>query len=197
MTSTLRVAFVGMLAAFAQPASGQDAEYVRAIERAQEQRPSAISAASRIAPLDEPGTRLTLHGRIVMADGTPAAGTIVFAYHTDREGLYDGRAAGVHSWRLKGWARADAEGRFTFETIRPGAYPDSKTPAHVHFTAFTASGERYHAGEVKFEDDTLVPQRERDASQAAGEFGEVRPVREESGASRVHFALRIDSAQRF
>ena len=140
-------------------AAAQDLEYIRAIERAQQQRPASIAHSSRIAPADEPGTPMILEGRVVHSDGQPAADTIVLAYHTDRNGLYDQSGAGAHSWRLKGWAKTDEQGRFTFETIRPGAYPDRQTPAHVHFTAFTPSGERFHAGEVKFDDDPLLSKR--------------------------------------
>ncbi|HSH37739.1 MAG TPA: hypothetical protein VK993_03050 [Chthoniobacterales bacterium] len=188
------VAFVILLA---QTVAAQDREYIDALERAQQQQPAHIGSSSRIAPAQEPGTPMTLQGRIIKPDGNAAAGTIVFAYHTDGAGLYDRSDAGAHSWRLKGWARADEQGRFTFETIRPGAYPDRRTPAHVHFTAFTPSGERYHAGELKFEDDPLVPQREREASRRAGEVGEVRAVRRERGVESVEFTLRIDLAQRF
>ena len=177
--------------------AAQDVDYIRAMERAQQQRPATIGHSSRIAVPDEPGIPMVLHGRIVNPDGTPAAGAIVFAYQTDRTGLYDRREAGAHSWRLKGWARADADGRFTFETIRPGPYPGRRTPAHVHFTAFTPAGERYHAGEVRFDDDPLVAQQDRDASAQALEFGEVRPVRQEGDVQHVDFTLRIDVAQRF
>ena len=75
--------------------------------------------------------------------------------------------------------------------------PNRNVPAHVHFTVFTPSGARYHAGEVKFDDDPLVSPREREASKQAREQGEVRPVRREAGAEHVDFTLRIDAAQRF
>ena len=178
-------------------AAAQDPEYIGAVDRAQRERPASIGSSSRIAPASEPGTALILRGRIVKSDGAPAAGTIVFAYHTDRNGLYDRREAGAHSWRLKGWAKADEQGRFTFETMRPGAYPAGHTAAHVHFTAFTPSGERYHAGEERFADDPLVSKRDRDESAKAGELGEVRAVRPEGGTEHVEFTLRIDPAQRF
>ena len=177
--------------------AAQDADYIRAMDRAQQQRPATIGSASRIAAANEPGTPMTLHGRAQKADGTPADGMVVFAYQTDRSGLYDQPQAGAHSWRLRGWAKTDDKGRFTFETIRPGPYPGRQNPAHVHFTIFTPSGERYHAGEAKFEDDELVPAREREASRRAGDFGEVRPVRREGGKEHVEVTLRIDVAQRF
>lgn len=176
--------------------SAQDVQFIRAIEQAQQQRPATITSTARIAPSAEPGTPLVLHGRIVNADGSPAANTIVFAYHTDRTGLYDKREAGPHSWRLKGWARAGQDGRFTFETIRPGSYPNSNNPAHVHFTAFLPSGERYHAGGMQFANDPLVGQSARDTG-ARDEFGEVRPVRREGNTEHVTFALRINPRQKF
>lgn len=127
----------------------QDVEYQRALERAQQARPANLSPTARIAPTSEPGDPLIIRGRVVTPGGSPAANTVVFAYQTDKDGLYDRRENGPHSWRLRGWARTDASGQFTFETIRPGSYPNSNNPPHVHFTAFLANGERYHAGELQ------------------------------------------------
>ena len=126
----------------------QDVEYIRAVERAQQHRPSALAATGRIAPPGEPGSPLLVRGQLLTIDGSPAAGAVVFAYQTDRGGVYDRPENGLHSWRLRGWVRTDADGRFTFETIRPGSYPNSNNPPHVHFTAFMSTGERYHAGEL-------------------------------------------------
>ena len=127
----------------------QDMQYIRAVERAQQQRPASLASTGRIAPPTEPGAPLVVRGRLLGVDGAPAANAIVFAYHTDRGGLYDKPENGPHSWRLRGWVRADADGRFTFETIRPGSYPNSNNPPHVHFTAFLPDGTRYHAGELQ------------------------------------------------
>lgn len=148
MTRThLVTAFVTLL--ITAPFAAQDVQYIRAVERAQEQRPATLTSTARIAPPTEPGTPLVVRGQLLNLDGSPAANAVVFAYHTDREGLYDRREKGPHSWRLRGWARTDADGRFTFETIRPGSYPNSNNPPHVHFTAFLPNGDRYHAGELQ------------------------------------------------
>jgi hypothetical protein len=109
-------------------AAAQDVDYIRAVEQAQKQRPTTIGKSGRIAPVGEAGTPMLLHGRVVTDDGGPAADAIVFAYQTDRAGLYDTPGSPAHSWRLRGWARADKDGRFAFETIgqvhtRAGAFP--------------------------------------------------------------------------
>ena len=129
--------------------AAQDVQYQRAVERAQQQRPANIGPTGRIAPASEPGDPLVVKGRLLNVGGSPAADAIVFAYQTDKGGLYDKPENGPHSWRLRGWVRTDKDGRFTFETIRPGSYPNSNNPPHVHFTAFLANGERYHAGELQ------------------------------------------------
>jgi protocatechuate 3,4-dioxygenase beta subunit len=175
----------------------QDVEFIRALERAQQARPATLASTARIAPESEPGAPLVIHGRAFAADRkTPLANAVVFAYHTDKTGLYD-RPGTTHSWRLKGWARTGADGRFEFRTIRPGAYPDSRIAEHVHFTLFTPSGERYHAGELNFSDDKFLSDAERTASAREGDFGGVRPVRREGVTQHVDFQIHVEPRQRF
>jgi protocatechuate 3,4-dioxygenase, beta subunit len=177
--------------------AAQDTDYVRALERTQKERPSTIASVARIAPEGEPGTPLVLHGRLFAADGkTPVPDAIVFAYHTDRTGLYNLPGGQGHSWRLRGWARTDREGRFEFDTIRPGVYPSRSVPAHVHFALYTNDA-RYFGGEIQFEDDSLIRAEDRDRSRAAGAFGEVRPVRTNGQRQEVDFQLRVDPKQKF
>ena len=146
------------------PLGAQDVEYIRGIERAQQQRPAALGAVGRIAPASEPGAPLIVRGQLLNGDGSPAAGAVVFAYQTDRGGLYDRRENGPHSWRLRGWVKTGADGRFTFETIRPGSYPNSNNPPHIHFTAFLPNGDRYHAGELQL--SMTAPELKGKAEQA-------------------------------
>ena len=149
MRRLFSVAIIAGSVAMPGIAWAQDVEYQRALERAQQSRPSTLSTTARIAPASEPGQPLVVRGRLLNVDGSPAANAIVFAYHTDRGGLYDKRENGPHSWRLRGWVKTDREGAFTFETIRPGSYPNSNNPPHVHFTAYLANRDRYHAGELQ------------------------------------------------
>src|SRR5262245_54060989 len=81
-------------------AGAQDLEFIAALERAQRERPNGLTSKARIAPESEPGQPLVIHGRAVAEDGrTPIKGAVIFAYHTDRDGLYDRPGAPPHTWR--------------------------------------------------------------------------------------------------
>lgn len=193
----MRHALLLLVTLFTTSPGAQDTEFIRALERTQAARPATLETIARIAPPDEPGTPLVIHGRVYAEDGrTPVPDAIVFAYHTDRDGLYDNPGSPPHSWRLRGWSRTDREGRFEFQTMRPGPYPASRVAAHVHFTVF-AGTDRYHAGELRFEDDTFVTDRERLESRREGQFGGVRSVRREGGTEHVDFGIRLNPAHRF
>jgi protocatechuate 3,4-dioxygenase beta subunit len=166
----------------------QDREFVRALEAAQRDRPKTLSSKSRIAPASEPGDPLVVHGRAVGEDGTsPIGGAVVFAYQTDREGLYNRRNA-PHEWRLRGWAQTGADGGFEFATIRPGGYPGSNIPQHIHLQIFLADGRRYWAEELQFADDPRLPATER---------GAAAKVRTDGGVQHVDFTFRLNPRNKF
>ena len=169
-------------------AASQDLEFIAALERVQRERPAHLASTARIAPESEPGDPLIVHGRAAAEDGSTAIpGAIVFAYHTDRDGHYDRPGAGPHSWRLKGWTLTGAGGQFEFRTIRPGPYPDRKTPAHIHLNIFVPDGRRYWDGLV-FEDDPLVPSADRATA---------CHVRHDEGVQHVDFVFRLLEKNRF
>lgn len=168
--------------------SAQDPRWLKMWERAQEDRPGTIGAVTRIAPESEPGIPLVLHGKVYDRDGVKVLpGVIVFAYQTDRDGLY--HEPGAADWRLRGWARTDANGRFQFTTIRPGSYPNSRNPAHVHFTIERPDGLLH--GEMQFGDDPLLTRRARKKAESPERFDPVRRVAVRDGVQHVRVNLRI------
>ena len=103
---------------------------------------------------------MTVNGQLFDHDGRhPLAGVVVFAYHSDRNGLYNW--TGVTGWRLQGWVRTDETGLFQFDTIRPAPYPGRSIPAHIHIYADGPTVPRQEMGEIHFADDPLLSAEDR------------------------------------
>jgi protocatechuate 3,4-dioxygenase beta subunit len=167
-----------------------DERFLRMWEISQRARPAVVTAVSRIAAANEPGTRLVMHGLVVDTHGRPAAGVEVFAYHTDAGGTY-AQPGAADPWRLKGWAVTDAQGRFEFQTIRPAPYPGRDIPAHVHAILTTACCGRQF-DDLMFEDDPRATGAYRERLAAAGEHGLYGAVRRAAdGTEDVSYTIRI------
>lgn len=147
--------------------------------------PSSIIA---IAGNDEPGERLIVNGRVVLADGkTPATGVTLYAYHTNRSGIYPkrGNEKGIHVWHgyLHGWGRTGKDGVFEIRTIRPAQYPTNDTPAHIHIVVKEPSGRIYYTDDIMFADDPLVKRTD--------EPGVIRVAKNSSGVWAGERIIRL------
>ena len=110
-----------------------------------------------IADEDEPGVRLSIGGRILGPDcRTPLRDYVVDVWQADAEGNY--YRAGTTNYRLRGKIRADAEGRYRFETILPGRYGDAAgiRPAHLHVTFWTPGGNPLVTTQLYFAGDPYL-----------------------------------------
>ncbi len=110
-----------------------------------------------ISPQNEPGEALHVFGTVYGPDGkTPITGATVYVYHTDIRGYYsqDSRS-GSSNPRIKGTMSTNAEGKYAFRSIKPGAYPDSRVPAHIHYIV-SAPGYKQKVFEIVFDDDPFV-----------------------------------------
>lgn len=121
--------------------------------------PEHLSDSARIAPPEEPGEPLVLEGLVRHGDGSPAAGIIVYAYHTDAGGVYP-KDVTWHG-RLRGWARTNTAGRYRFTTIRPAGYPGGAENAHIHMHVIEPDKGTYYIDNVIFDDDPDLPRRVR------------------------------------
>lgn len=147
--------------------------------------PKQLATHARIAPVGEPGAPLAIEGVVRDAQGKPAAGVIVYAYHTDATGIYP-RAATRHG-RLRGWARTGADGAYRFDTIRPGAYPGRDIPQHVHMHVIEAGRGSYYIDDVLFDDDPLLTESHRRRMDTGrGGSGIAHPTRDADGTWRAH-----------
>ncbi len=146
--------------------------------------PDSIPHHSRIAPSREPGEPMRIDGIVRDAKGRPAAGVIVYAYQTDAKGIYPppARATTTRHGRLRAWARTDRDGRYTFDTIRPGGYPGTSLPQHVHFHILEPGRSTYYIDDLVFTDDPrLTPAQRRAHSSGRGGVGVSTPSRNADG----------------
>jgi protocatechuate 3,4-dioxygenase beta subunit len=75
------------------------------------------------------GTPFLLSGRVLDPAGAVLKNAVVDLWHADSTGAYDSQG-----FRLRGRVRTDAEGRYSFRTIKPKFY--SGRPAHFHFKVY-------------------------------------------------------------
>ena len=74
--------------------------------------------------LDGKGEPLTVRGRVLDKNGQPIAGATVDAWQTNDDGFYDVQQKGVQpDMNLRGIFTTDAEGRYTFKSVKPRYYP--------------------------------------------------------------------------
>lgn len=112
----------------------------------------------------EGGKPIKITGQVFKADGqTPAAGIIIYAYHTNQEGYYHSDEKeigwGQRHGSIRGWVKTDERGRYSFLTSRAQPYPNRDEPAHVHYTILETSGKYYYVADTYFEGDSLLTQR--------------------------------------
>ena len=128
-----------------------------------------------VAGETEPGERLIVTGRVTDGEA-PVQGVSIFVYHTDAKGLYSFNANNdATDPRLHGAMRSDAAGAYTFDTIRPGPYPNSTFAAHVHYIV-TAPGYRDQRFETLFADDPFVTDEIRAYAARSGSGKYILPV---------------------
>ena len=159
--------------------------------------PREVPAAVRLAGADEPGESLRIEGIVFDAEGRPASGIVVYAYHTDAQGHYPppahsfGRESARHG-RLRGWAASDETGHYRFDTIRPAGYPGTTIPQHVHMHVIEPGRCTYYIDDILFADDPRLTTRAReDLVQGRGGPGVATPQRDEAGLWHVERDIHL------
>lgn len=109
---------------------------------------------------------LGINGAIYKADGkTPAAGVVMYLYHTDESGHYptkgDEKGWAKRHGYIRGWLRTNEKGEFKFVTLKPVAYPDGSEPAHIHIIIKEPGLAAYYIDDFVFNDDPLLTEEKR------------------------------------
>ncbi|MFQ5973452.1 MAG: protocatechuate 3,4-dioxygenase subunit beta [Alphaproteobacteria bacterium] len=116
------------------------------------------------APL---GERIIVTGRVLDEGGRPIPDTLIEIWHANAAGRYihvvDQHDAPIDpNFFGAGRCVTDAEGRYRFTSIKPGAYPwgnhpNAWRPAHIHYSLFGPSYLTRLVTQMYFPGDPLLP----------------------------------------
>jgi protocatechuate 3,4-dioxygenase beta subunit len=137
---------------------------------------------TRRHPGEPIGERILVTGRVTDRDGRPVRGQLVEIWQANAAGRYahqrDQHPAPLDpNFTGAGRCLTDDDGRYSFTTIKPGAYPwrnhaNAWRPAHIHFSLFgTAFSQRlvtqmYFPGDPLFAFDPILQSVTDDAARS-------------------------------
>ncbi len=112
------------------------------------------------------GERIIVHGQVTDGNGHPVPGALVEVWQANASGRYrhvkDTYLAAIDpNFGGCGRCLTDADGYYTFRTIKPGAYPwpnsaNSWRPPHIHFSLFGTAFCQRLITQMYFEGDPLI-----------------------------------------
>lgn len=113
------------------------------------------------------GERIIVHGRVLDGNARPVPGALVEFWQANASGRYrhvNDRYEAPLDPNFGGCGRTvtDAEGRYHFRTVKPGAYPYRNSigdwrPSHIHFSVFGPAFAQRLITQMYFEGDPLIP----------------------------------------
>lgn len=135
-----------------------------------------LNEVDTLPDFNDAGPKIEISGIIYQPDSkTPAAGIVLYVYHTDQKGVYATKGnetgwAKRHGYN-RGWIKTNAKGQYRFYTLVPASYPNSSNPKHIHPTIKEPGKSEYWIDEFVFDDDPLLPEKERTRAKPVGGSG--------------------------
>lgn len=139
-----------------------------------------LSPTDTLPEFENNEPKLKISGTVYKEDGkTPAGNVILYIYHTNRKGIYETKGdetgwAKRHGF-IRGWIKTKQDGKYTFYTFRPGAYPGRSAPEHIHITVKEPDKNEYYLDDFLFDDDPILTQDDRTNRQNRGGSGIMKP----------------------
>jgi protocatechuate 3,4-dioxygenase beta subunit len=145
--------------------------------------PDDVSSLATLVGDSEPGEKLVITGTVYQTDRkTPRPGFLLYIYQTDATGMYNRVDGNWQRPRLRGWVKTDRLGRYEIRTIKPGSYPRSNNPAHIHVIVKVGKSDPRWIDDFLFEGDPFLRGSDRELSGTQGTFSPVMRVsRDEQG----------------
>jgi protocatechuate 3,4-dioxygenase beta subunit len=88
-------------------------------------------------------------------------------------------------------AVTDAEGRFGFLTVRPGAYPEHTEPAHIHVVVGAPAHDVRYL-DIWFEDDPLITPARRESARTDPVISIVTLKKDRDGTLTFQQDIRLE-----
>ncbi len=131
------------------------------------ERHPAMADLARQGSHEAQGERIIVEGRVVDEDGRPVPGVMIEIWQANAAGRYN-HARDQHDAPLDpdftgtGRVFADADGRYRFTSIKPGAYPwrnhhNAWRPNHIHYSLFGPGFAQRLITQMYFPGDPLLP----------------------------------------
>ena len=194
-TATTTVAYVNRTAASIHHNLGADRASLEALGPAIERLFDEVEASKAVAvPMcteAEPGEKLQFYGRVLDEHGKPLPKASVIAYGTDMTGLYVPRGSTSRIPRISAVAVTNADGWYRFSTIRPGPYPHTDDPQHIHMH-IDAAVHQHTYRTLWFEDDPRLTPAKRRALD--GETVIVPLHKRDDGVWTTRFDVRLEGS---
>ncbi|HKO35152.1 MAG TPA: hypothetical protein VJV21_01655 [Pyrinomonadaceae bacterium] len=153
---------------------------------------------AKIVADNEPGEPLIVSGTIYSPDGKqPLEGVTLFVYQTDATGVYTTSGGDNRATRIHGVMRTNAQGKYEFRTVKPGSYPNSRNPAHIHAYVSGPGYPEYWIDEYHFSDDPFISDGDKQRASGQGTFSPIlSPKRGADGILRAVRDIRVERCSR-
>jgi len=135
-----------------------------------------LKPVDTLPDFNEPGPKMEISGIAYQRDGkTPARDVVFYVYHTDQTGHYtpgpNAKGWEKRNGRIRGWVKTDQRGFYRFYTLKPGHYPNTNIPAHIHIVVKEPDKNEYYIDEYLFIGDPFLTPSEINRQEKRGGSG--------------------------